>query len=139
MSLSWAERRQRVAARAGQRCEYCRMHQELQGAEFHGEHIVPRKLGGSDELDNLAWACPGCNLAKAQRVLLRDPLTGQDVPMFHPRQDQWADHFAWQGYTLVGVTPMGRAVVAAFDLNHDRRLRVRQVEARFGLFPPPAV
>lgn len=137
MSLSWAERRQLVAARAGQRCEYCRMHQELQGAEFHGEHIVPRTLGGSDELDNLAWACPGCNLAKAFRVRLRDPLTGQEVPLFHPRQDRWAEHFVWQGYELIGVTPIGRAVVVAFALNHPRRLRVRQVEERFGLFPPP--
>jgi hypothetical protein len=114
------------------------MHQELQGAVFHVEHIVPRKLGGSDELDNLAWACPGCNLAKTSRVRLRDPLTGQEAPVFHPRQDRWADHFTWQGYELVGVTPMGRALVAAFDLNHARRLRVRQVEAHFGLFPPPA-
>jgi hypothetical protein len=112
------------------------MHQELQGAEFYIEYIVPRKLGGSDELDNLAWACPGYNLAKAQRVLLRDPFSGQDVLLFHPRQDQWTTHFTWQGYELVGVTPIGRAVIAAFDLNHARRLRVRQVEARFGLFPP---
>ena len=138
MSLSWAERQQLVSARAGQRCEYCRMHQELQGALFHVEHIVPRKLGGSEDLDNLAWACPGCNLSKALRVTLRDPLSGQDVPVFHPRQDQWAAHFTWQGYELVGVTSIGRALVDAFILNHHRRLRVRQVEERFGLFPPPA-
>ena len=98
---------------------------------------MPRTLGGSDELDNLAWACPGCNLAKAQRVLLRDPLSGHEVPLFHPRHDQWAEHFTWQRYELVGVTPVGRALVAAFNLNHDRRRRVRHVEARFGLFPPP--
>lgn len=71
-----------VAERAGQRCEYCRMHQELQGAVFHVEHIVPRSLGGSDDLDNLAWACPGCNLTKANRVTITDPLTGQLVRCF---------------------------------------------------------
>jgi hypothetical protein len=136
MNLSWADLRQVVASRAGQRCEYCCMHQELQGAEFHAEHITPRKLGGSDELDNLAWACPGCNLAKAKRVMLRDPLSGHEVALFHPRHERWAEHFTWHGYELIGVTPIGRAVVAAFDLNHTRRLRVRQVEERFGLFPP---
>ena len=137
MSFSWAELRQRVAARAGRRCEYCQMHQELQGAEFHVEHIVPRKFGGSDEPNNLAWACPGCNLAKTSRTQLRDPQTGQEAPVFHPRHDRWADHFAWQGYELIGRTPIGRALIAAFNLNHERRLRVRQVEERFGLFPPP--
>lgn len=30
-----------VEARAGRRCEYCRMHQALQGATFHVEHIIP--------------------------------------------------------------------------------------------------
>jgi 5-methylcytosine-specific restriction endonuclease McrA len=79
MSLSGAERQQLVSARAGQRCAYCRMHQELQGAVFHVEHIVPHRLGGSDELDNLAWASPGCNLSKTSRVRLRDPLTGHEA------------------------------------------------------------
>ena len=125
-----------VADRAGDRCEYCRMHQALQSAVFHVEHIIPRKLGGSDDLNNLAWACPGCNLTKSDRVTIADPVTGQMVPMFHPRQDEWAEHFAWEGFELVGRTPIGRALVQAFNLNHVRRVRVRQVEARFGLFPP---
>ena len=89
MRLAWAERQQLVSVRAGQRCEYCRLYQELQGA------------------------------------------------VFHPRQDQWTAHFAWQGYEIVGVTPIGRALIDAFTLNHPRRLRVRQVEERFGVFPPP--
>jgi hypothetical protein len=112
------------------------MHQDLQGAVFHVEHIVPRSVGGSDELDNLAWACPGCNLTKATRVTALDPVSGQEVRFFHPRQDQWDEHVAWQGYQLVGLTPTGRVLVATLNLNHERRVRIRQVEARFGLFPP---
>ena len=54
-----------VEQRAAGRCEYCRMHQSLQGATFHVEHIVPTVLGGSSTLSNLAWACPGCNLQKS--------------------------------------------------------------------------
>ncbi len=42
---------QEVAQRAGQRCEYCRMHQSLQGATFHVEHIIPRSRNGSSQLD----------------------------------------------------------------------------------------
>jgi hypothetical protein len=136
MSLSKAEIQRLVEARAEHRCEYCRMHQSLQGASFHLEHIVPISLGGTDDLDNLAWACPGCNLKKSNRVTALDPATGAEVRLFHPRLDRWEDQLAWQGYLLIGLTPLGRALVTAFDLNHERRCRVRQAEALFGLFPP---
>lgn len=53
------------------RCEYCQMHQSLQGATFHLEHAVPRSAGGTDELDNLALACPSCNLHKADRTKIQ--------------------------------------------------------------------
>jgi len=131
MTLSWSERQHMVSARARQRCAYCQMHQELQGALLHVEHIVPRRLGGSDELDNLAWACPGRHLSKGMRVTVRDPLTGHEIGVFHPRQDRWAEHFAWEGYALIGLTSLGRAVVVHFNLNHVRCLRVCQVEERF--------
>lgn len=48
-----------VVERAKHRCEYCRMHQSLQGATFHIEHIQPASRGGSDSKGNLALACPG--------------------------------------------------------------------------------
>jgi hypothetical protein len=34
----------RVSQRAGDRCEYCLMHQALQGGPFHLEHIIPRAV-----------------------------------------------------------------------------------------------
>jgi len=135
MSLTRAEIKQFVESRARQRCEYCRMHQSLQGASFHVDHIVPISLGGTDDLDNLAWACPGCNLKKSNRVIAVDPETGMEVRLFHPRLDRWEEHLAWQSYVLVGLTPIGRTLIAAFDLNHTRRCRIRQAEALFGLFP----
>ena len=133
---SWSEKVRLVEARAGGRCEYCRMHQDLQGATFHVEHILPVSRGGSSELDNLAWCCPGCNLTKSDRVEVADPDSGAIVPLFHPRRDEWRIHFDWAGYRLVGKTPVGRATVAALDLNHARRVRIRQAEEHFGLFPP---
>jgi hypothetical protein len=44
---------QQVQQRAGQRCEFWRMHQALQGATFHGEHILPESQGGVSVLENL--------------------------------------------------------------------------------------
>src|SRR5262245_16166295 len=125
-----------IEARARQRCEYCLMHQALQGGTFHVEHIVPRSQGGSSEIDNLAWACPGCNLHKSDRTTVPDPDSNQQVPLFHPRQHRWADHFHWDGYRLLGHSPIGRATVFALDLNHPRRVLIRQAEELFGLFPP---
>lgn len=60
----------------------------------------------------------------------------QAVTLFNPRADAWDIHLAWSGYVIVGRTPVGRALVAAFDLNHDRRLRIREAEEHFGFFPP---
>lgn len=133
---SWEDIRRQVSDRAAERCEYCRMHQSLQGATFHVEHIVPRSGGGDSSLHNLAWACPGCNLHKADRVDAQDPQTGQLVRLFHPRLDSWRDHFHWENHRIVPRTPVGRATAAALDFNHPRRIRIRQAEESFDLFPP---
>src|SRR5438270_13853818 len=76
-----------VRERADDRCQYCLMHQSLQGASFHVEHIIPRSKGGSSEMANLALACPSCNLHKADRIKAIDPVTGSLVQLFHPIQE----------------------------------------------------
>ncbi len=65
--------REAVIEQAKNRCEYCQMHQSLQGGTFHVEHVVPRSRGGLSELDNLAWACISCNLHKSDRSELLSP------------------------------------------------------------------
>jgi len=124
-----------VRERAGGRCQYCLMHQSLQGATFHVEHIIPRSKGGQTELANLTLACPGCNLHKADRLEAVDPVTGAHVALFHPLQQVWSDHFRFRSYEIQGRTPVGRTAVAALDLNHPRRQRIRAAEEKFGLFP----
>lgn len=133
---SWGEIVQQVEIRAEGRCEYCRMHQALQGATFHVEHILPSSRGGATNLDNLAWSCPGCNLRKSDRIEALDPQSGAISPLFNPRTDRWPEHFQRQGYRLVGQTPVGRVTVSILELNHPRRVLIRQAEELFGLFPP---
>ena len=135
--MSWAETVRLVERRAGQRCEYCRMHQALQGATFHIEHVVPSSRGGSDAENNLAIACPGCNLHKSDRVAIRSPDSDEMVRLFDPRTDSWPEHFHWDRHRVVGLTAIGRATVFALDLNHARRVLIREAEELFGLFPPP--
>src|SRR5712691_1082920 len=126
-----------VEDRAAGRCEYCRMHQSLQGATFHVEHIVPQSRGGHTQLQNLAWACPSCNLHKAHRIASVDPETGNQVPLFHPRVANWNAHFRCDGYRVGGDTPMRMATAAALDLNHPLHLLIRQAEEGFALFALP--
>lgn len=125
-----------VRERAQHRCEYCGMSQSLQGATFHVEHIIPLTCGGSTSAENLALACPSCNLHKSDRSHAMDPDTQQRATIFHPRRQRWTDEFRFDGTILIGHTATGRATVQALDLNHPRRIRVREAEALFGLFPP---
>ena len=112
------------------------MHQSLQGATFHIEHVRPSSRGGATVAGNLALACPGCNLHKADRVQAADPDTGRYAALLNPRRDRWAEHFAWDSLRVLGRTAVGRATLAALDLNHPRRQQIRRAESLFDLFPP---
>ena len=125
-----------VRARAGGRCQYCLMHESLQGATFHLEHVIPLCRGGGSDLENLVLACPGCNLHKAGRITATDPATGEEMRLFHPLRQPWPEHFRFEGYQIEGLTAVGRATVEVLNLNHFRRQRIREVEEAFGLYPP---
>src|SRR5262249_16250852 len=96
-----------VRSRAEGRCQYCLMHESLQGATFHVEHIIPKSKGGDSNLENLAFACPGCNLHKADRTTAVDPATGEMVSLFHPMQQGWSEHFRFKDYQIEGRTAVG--------------------------------
>lgn len=108
--------RESITTRAGKRCEYCQMHQSLQGATFHIEHVVPRGMGGLSDSSNLALACPSCNLHKADRISVTSSFNGEVIPLFNPRIDDWNNHFEWDDYTLIAKTEMGRVTIQVLDL-----------------------
>ncbi|MEB3291634.1 MAG: HNH endonuclease signature motif containing protein [Synechococcales bacterium] len=118
MTLSEAVRRQ-VRERACFLCEYCHSLEETSAAPFEIDHILPRSLGGMDELENLALACQRCNGYRYNFTSGVDPETQTSVPLFNPRQQDWAEHFVWtaEGTEIVGLTPVGRATCHRLDLN----------------------
>jgi hypothetical protein len=89
------------------------------------EHVIPRKHGGSDELENLALACIDCNLRKGSNLTGIDPETGAITRLFNPRIDLWAAHLRWQGIRIEAQSAIGRATLQVLDLNSDDRLEVR--------------
>lgn len=118
--------REFVRKRAGDKCEYCHLPQLLSPvAQLQVEHIIPRKHGGGDEVQNLALACIDCNLAKSSNLTGIDPETGHTTPLFNPRTQRWEDHFAWHGTQVVGSTPTGRTTVRVLNINDEERQRVR--------------
>jgi len=115
-----------VRERAGNRCEYCQLHQDDSPlAVLHVEHIIPKKHGGSDDPDNLALACIDCNLHKGPNLTGIDPETNEVTELFHPRHHRWGDHFAWDGICISGQTAIGRTTVRVLDMNADDQLALR--------------
>ncbi len=88
---------------------------------FTIDHLVPQSLGGSDEPDNLALACTRCNQRRYNFTTGIDPVTQQEIPLFNPRNQKWADHFIWtvDGLKIIGITPTGRATCNRLDLNDE--------------------
>ena len=121
-----AATRRMVRERAGNRCEYCRLHQDHSPlASLQIEHVNPRKHGGTDDSGNLALACIDCNLSKSSNIAGRDPQSSGIIALFDPRRDVWADHFRIDGTYIVGKTPIGRATVAVLNMNSDYQLELR--------------
>lgn len=133
-----AAQRQAVAARARYVCEYCRCPERYAVQSFECEHIVPLSLGGATVLENLAYACGGCNRAKAAQTFATDPEMGESVQLLHPRAQAWSDHFAWNyDFTLmIGLTATGRATVEALRLNRPGVVNLRRALLAIAEHPP---
>jgi len=129
--------RLQARARAEGRCKYCQTPEELTVTTFEVDHIVPLSAGGATVLDNLCLACPACNRHKATRRSAPDPETDQNVPLYHPRQQEWSMHFAWgkDATQIVGLTPTGRATVEALQMNRPRMVRLRSLWMKMGRHP----
>ena len=120
-------------------CEYCKYLQMYSPSKFANEHIIPLVLGGTNELSNLAKACSACNSSKYTAINALDPETNETVPLFHPRKDNWEEHFQWSDDLLEmeGLTPIGRATILRLKTNRPEIVNLRRV--LIGLGHPPSI
>jgi hypothetical protein len=130
--------REQIISAAQYRCEYCQTAQEISGAQMHIEHIIPLSRGGSSEESNLCLACAWCNSYKWAQTHGLDPETREEVPLFHPRTQQWHDHFRWSedGVYIIGLTAMGRATVETLKMNNVFIVPARRHWVEAGWHPP---
>jgi len=100
---------------------------------------MPRSAGGETVFENLCLACPTCNRYKAHRYTTATPLLGQTVSLFHPQQQHWADHFAWNeaGTEIIGLTLTGQATIEVLRMNRPQLMRLRRMWIKMGEHPPP--
>lgn len=126
-----------VKERARFCCEYCFSQERYSPDSFSMEHIIAVSRGGTDDPENLAFSCQGCNNKKYNHELAIDPATGQDVPLYNPRLHVWADHFCWdENFTLIlGTSPIGRAAVDRLKLNRTGVVNLRKVLVERGEHP----
>ena len=99
---------------------------------------MPVSKGGFNTLNNLALACQGCNNRKYISVEALDPVTQVVVPLYHPRQHTWADHFAWNEdcSLILGLTQTGRATVEKLQLNRPGLVNLRGILYHLDEHPP---
>lgn len=118
--------RRLVEERANQCCEYCQLPAGVAFFPHEVDHVIAEKHGGLTDADNLAFTCWRCNRHKGSDLGSFDPQTGAFSFLFNPRTQQWAEHFAFEGIALTGLTPEGRTTVKLLQLNNDERLAERQ-------------
>lgn len=129
---------QQIIDRADRRCEYCQSAMDYTSQPFAIEHIIPIAQGGGTSLDNLALACGGCNGHKYTKVEAIDPVSQIETPLYHPRRQQWQDHFGWSAdyLEIIGLTETGRATLDALKLNRPGVINLRKLLRLAGLHPP---
>ena len=126
-----------TAQRANHRCEYCKAPEVVFNFPFEVEHIVPLSRQGSDDDANLALACRSCNLRKGNRINGLSSRSNVEARFFHPRKDQWDEHFHInvESGEVVGVTPIGEVTVEYLEMNSSAQVAARQLWIRLNLFP----
>lgn len=126
-----------VAIRAEFRCEYCLIHEDdtFFGCEI--DHIVSKKHGGSNDPENLAYACLFCNRHKGTDIGSVHPKTGELVRFFNPRKDHWHKHFQLTGVTITPLTDIGEITSRLFAFNIGERLLERDALISSGSYPAP--
>ena len=124
--------RRAVQARAGGRCEYCRLPAAARAGVLEIDHVRPLRLGGRTVPGNLAVACRRCNNAKGPNIAAFDPADDGRTFLFDPRADVWGDHFDERRGVLCPRTPAGRATASLLRLLTRRVTALRRTLWHFG-------
>ena len=103
-----SKRDELVVACAHGRCEYCQSVVEYATQSFDIDHIVPVSRGRTSTVDNLAYACSGCNSHKFNRLTALDPVGGANVALFRSASTALARPFRLASRTSGAASRVSR-------------------------------
>ena len=129
--------RKLVYQRANSCCEYCFFPEVVTLTSHEIDHIVAEKHGGLTVTENLALSCVLCNKYKGTDLVSIDTETQKITPLYHPRQDNWNEHFRLDGAEFVPLTAIGRVTVRLLQLNRKDRIEERKLLINVGMFSLP--
>jgi CMP-N-acetylneuraminic acid synthetase len=122
MSLT-ASIREQVRQRAQCACEFCGVAEIDTGGMLTIDHFQPRTKAGSDDLENLIYACITCNQYKQDYW----PRTATAPILWNPRQESASEHFVEQeDGQLIALTPIGIFTIKRLRLNRSQLIVARQ-------------
>lgn len=124
-----------VSERAGNCCEYCRLAQDDSFFAHEVDHIIAEKHRGTTTEDNLCLSCFDCNRYKGSDIASLDPETERLTALFHPRRDNWDEHFRLDHAVIVPRTATGRVTVYVLKLNSDDQVIKRARLIALGRYP----
>jgi hypothetical protein len=136
MSTAVSQRlRREVSDRAYHVCEYCLIHEQDTFWGCETDRIISRKHGGETNSENLAWACAVCNGHKGSDLGTLVGQPAQLTQLFNPRVNRWSECFQLNSLRIEPLNVIGEATVKLLQLNHDNRLREREILALVGRYP----
>ncbi len=100
------------------------------------DHIIAEKHGGRTESENLALSCTLCKKYKGSDLASIDPDTEKIVPLYHPRQNTWREHFQLSGAEFMPLTAISRVTIRLLQLNRLDRIEERQLLLDAGIIEP---
>ena len=123
-----AEARAAVRAAFGGRCGYCGVSETSVGSELEIDHHLPQAAGGSDDIDNLVYACTACNRFKGDYAPARD--APESLRLLHPLRDEMGPHIAATVHgRLLGLTPRGWFYIQRLHLNRPQLVELRHLHS----------
>lgn len=120
------EARAIVRAAFGGRCGYCGVSETSVGGELEVDHFQPLAAGGSDDLENLVYACTVCNRFKGDYAPAPD--APDSLRLLRPRCDDLGAHIEETAHgRLIGLTPRGWFHIQRLHLNRPQLVERRHL------------
>src|SRR5262245_14303010 len=121
-----ADARATVRAAFGGRCGYCGVSEASVGSELEIDHFYPQAAGGSDDIENLVYACTACNRFKGDYAPASD--APESLRLLQPQRDEMEVHLAETVHgRLLGLTPRGWFHIQRLHLNRPQLVEMRDL------------